>query len=138
MNATGGAPADSGRTLAAAALSVAGIAAAVLLAEPLGALRGTMILVLVLPPLAQALDRLGWAELLAARLSRGGPSRVRLILAYVAWLIVSTLAAIAVIGGLLASAINNLPAAAFGAVWLVGASPARSSPICLGRMSLRC
>ena len=91
MNATGGAPADSGRTLAAAALSVAGIAAAVLLAEPLGALRGTMILVLVLPPLAQALDRLGWAELLAARLSRGGPSRVRLIVCYAAWLIVSAL-----------------------------------------------
>jgi len=42
------------------------------------------------------------------------------------------LAAIAVVGGLLAAAINNLPAAAFGAVWLVGASPAAIVAYLLG------
>jgi Na+/H+ antiporter NhaD/arsenite permease-like protein len=33
------------------------------------------------------------------------------------------LPAIAVVGGLLAAAFNNLPAAAFGSIWLIGASP---------------
>lgn len=36
----------------------------------------------------------------------------------VAWIIV-----VAVVGGVLAAAVNNLPAAAFGAVWLAAARP---------------
>jgi arsenical pump membrane protein len=42
------------------------------------------------------------------------------------------LPAIALVGGLTAALINNLPAAAFGSVWLVGASPAAIVAFLLG------
>ena len=42
-------------------------AAAAIVVRPLGALGPTMLLVLVLPPIAHALDRLGWAEIVATR-----------------------------------------------------------------------
>jgi len=76
---------------AGASLAVVAVAVAVLAVRPLGQLRGTMLLVLVLPPLAHALDRLGWAEILARHLSGRGASTVRLLRAYLAWLVVSAL-----------------------------------------------
>ena len=45
---------------------------------------------------------------------------------------VIALPVIAMIGGLLAAVANNLPAAAFGAIWLVGASPAAIVAYLLG------
>lgn len=71
-----------------------GLAAAfvVMLALPatrsLGPLAGTMTLVLVLPPMAHALVRLGWAEWLATWLDR---ARGRVLLPFAAWLGLSAL-----------------------------------------------
>lgn len=58
---------------------------------PLGPLRGTMLLVVALPPLAHALDRLGWAEIAARRLAGRGHHHGRVLAAYGAWLVVSAL-----------------------------------------------
>jgi arsenical pump membrane protein len=79
-----------GRVLFAAG-AVALAAAAVVAVQPLGTLRGTMLLVLVLPPIAHALDRLGWAELLAVRVAGRRPGADRVLVAYGTWLGISAL-----------------------------------------------
>jgi arsenical pump membrane protein len=74
-----------------ALLAVAAAALAVVVVQPLGALRGTMLLVLVLPPIAHALDRLGWAEILAVRIAGQRPGSGRVLVAYGTWLAISAL-----------------------------------------------
>ncbi len=69
----------------------AAIALLAVLAEPLGPLRGTLLLVVALPPLAQTLAALGWTEVLARRLAALGGPRPVLLGAYLAWLAVSAL-----------------------------------------------
>lgn len=69
----------------AALAPAAAIAALVILSEPLGPLRGTLLLVVALPPMAQTLAALGWSELLARRLAALGRPRPVLLAAYVAW-----------------------------------------------------
>ncbi len=59
--------------------------------QPLGALHGTMLLVLVLPPIAHALDRLDWAEIIAVRIAGAHPGPRRVLIAYGTWLTISAL-----------------------------------------------
>jgi arsenical pump membrane protein len=73
--------------LPAVLIGVAGI-----VTRPLGPLAGTMLLVLTLPVLAASLDALGWAGIAAAQIRRARRSRTtELIVAYVAWLGVSSI-----------------------------------------------
>jgi arsenical pump membrane protein len=66
-------------------------AAAAVLVRPLGPLGPTMLLVLVLPPIAHALDRLGWAEIIATRIAGPRPGPARVLVAYGTWLVISAL-----------------------------------------------
>ena len=71
-------------------LAALGAAALALLAvQPVGILRGTMLLVVALPVIAHSLESLGWADILARRLAGSGPGQRRLLGAYVTWLGVS-------------------------------------------------
>jgi arsenical pump membrane protein len=70
---------------------VLAVLAAVVAVQPLGPLHGTMLLVLVLPPIAHALDRLGWAEILAHRIAGPRPAQARVLAAYSTWLAISAL-----------------------------------------------
>jgi hypothetical protein len=66
------------------------IAIAALVTRPLGPLAGTMLLVIVLPPLAASLDALGWAAIVAERVRGARLSATRqLLVAYGMWLAVS-------------------------------------------------
>jgi hypothetical protein len=66
-------------------VTIAAPALAVALVQPLGSLHGTMLLVLVLPPIAYALDRLGWAEIIATLIAGDKPGNGRVALAYASW-----------------------------------------------------
>ena len=71
-------------------LAVAGILATTpLLAAPLGRLGSPLAMLVVLPPLALALEAFGWRDQLATRLSRIRPALPRLVVGYVAWLVTS-------------------------------------------------
>lgn len=73
-------------------LAAFGVAAIVVAAtQPLGIMRGTMLLVIALPVIARSLDALGWADILARRIAGPGPSQGRLLSSYATWLGTSAL-----------------------------------------------
>lgn len=76
------------RWLAGVGVSL-GLAAAPFLAAPLGRLSSPFALLLTLPPLALALERLGWTDRLAIRFSRLRSAGLRLVAAYAAWVVTS-------------------------------------------------
>jgi arsenical pump membrane protein len=78
------------RTIAAVSIA-AGLLAAPMIAAPLGRLSSPFALLLVLPPLALALESFGWRERLAGRFTPIGRPLRRLLATYVAWLGLSAL-----------------------------------------------
>jgi len=79
------------RAVASAAFIAAVCLGSLLVAAPLGRLRDPLVLVIVLPPLATALDALGWSHVAARLLGRIRGFLVRTLVAYVVWLVVSAL-----------------------------------------------
>jgi arsenical pump membrane protein len=77
--------------------TVAGLAvgavliSAPLLAAPLGRLSSPFALLIVLPPLALALEVFGWRDWLSRHLARAGGPVARLLTAYTVWLVTSAL-----------------------------------------------
>ena len=65
--------------------------AAPIVSAPLNRLSSPFALLIVLPPLALALDAYGWSAQLAAPLRRLDPARVRLLGTYAVWLATSAL-----------------------------------------------
>ncbi len=61
------------------------------LAAPLGQFASPFALLVVLPPLALALEAFGWRDQLATRLMRIRPALPRLVASYAAWLVTSAL-----------------------------------------------
>lgn len=75
-----------------AGLAVAAVLiGAPILAAPLGRLGSPFALLLVLPPLALALEAFGWRDRLARRLARIRRPLARLLTTYIVWLATSTL-----------------------------------------------
>jgi arsenical pump membrane protein len=78
-------PAVTGLAVAAVMMS------APFLATPLGRLSSPFALLVVLPPLALALEVFGWRDWLARHLARAGGPLARLLTAYTVWLVTSAL-----------------------------------------------
>lgn len=76
--------------VAGAALAT-GLLAAPLLAMPFGRMRDPLALVLVLPPLASALEAFGWSDVIAGRIRRLDGGVRRALVAYLASLVTSAL-----------------------------------------------
>jgi arsenical pump membrane protein len=73
-----------------AGLAVAGVLIVTpLLAAPLGRLSSPLAMLVVLPPLALALEAFGWRDQLAAQLTRIRSPLPRLVVTYAAWLVTS-------------------------------------------------
>lgn len=75
----------------AALVPAAAIALAALVSVPLGTLRGTFLLVIVLPPMAHALVRLGWTDAVTGLLARVAGTRAVVLAAYALWLAIAAL-----------------------------------------------
>lgn len=88
--ANAAARAHRGRQVAGAAVGLA-LLASLVLAAPLGRLRDPLVLVLVLPPLAAALDALGWSRMAATGLRKVRSPLARAMGAYAVWLATSAL-----------------------------------------------
>jgi hypothetical protein len=59
--------------------------------QPLGILRGTMLLVIALPLIERSLNALGWADILARGIAAKDPGQRRLVALYGTWLGISAL-----------------------------------------------
>src|SRR5438552_1394261 len=81
----------AGRPAVAGLLVAIAMVAAPIVSAPLNRLSSPFALLIVLPPLALALDAYGWSAQLAAPLGRMHPARVRLLGTYVIWLATSAL-----------------------------------------------
>ncbi len=78
-------------TIARGVLAFAVLGLTLVVAEPLGRLRGPLVLVAALPPFAAALDAMGWSRRGAAMVGRLRSPLARALAAYVAWLATSAL-----------------------------------------------
>ena len=81
----------AGRPAIAGLLVAIAMLAAPIVSAPLNRLSSPFALLIVLPPLALALDAYGWSAQLAAPLRRLDPARVRLLGTYAVWLATSAL-----------------------------------------------